>query len=167
MIHIKWNIVIALLFQVTLLNAQKGSNHVKMGMGVNVDLRNAINYNAGLNVLVSDYIGVKENASIVLTAGYNSFSYKTNTSFKASYLLATLGYRVFAKSNFYFQPYAGASLTVGDFNKGKNGIAYGIGLGNVFAKKNRTGLDAMVRVEGNSNAWTWVGLTLGYQFKIK
>lgn len=163
---LKTTIIATILLVATVSKAQKGSNYAKVGIGISSLFREAGNYNAGFNVVAADYIGITDKQSVVLTAGYNTFSYKTNTSFKASFLLATIGYRVFAKNSFYFQPHVGASINTGDYNKGKNGVGYGLAIGNVFGK-NKTGLDAMLRYEGNSNTKSWLGLTLGYQFKVK
>ena len=165
--NINYLISVALLLSVLTTTAQKGSNYAKFGIGTNLPISQAGKYNAGLSVAATNYIGIKQKENLLVSIGYTTNAYNTNTKFKASFVSTTVGYQVMAAHQVYFQPQVGAVFAVGDYYKSKSGIAYGIGVGKLFGSSQKGRFDASANIMSNSFKFTAVSINIGYLFKVK
>ena len=162
-----------LLFSFLLLfeaNAQKGTNSLKIHVAGELPLGDfADAFKAGPGVHITDYITMASehgnNTDFLLSAGYVTWHDKLEADITAGVLLLRGGLRQFVASGLYFQGDLGVAFLVQDWGKGSR-FSYGIGTGYLIkAKSGKGGVDISVKLNRLSYR-TWIGLGLGYQFKL-
>ncbi len=162
----KKNILFLLLslFVSIFINAQKGSNYLKLNAGAELTIKSfADGYKSGWGIYATDYYNITDDLSILFSTGVTSFESKRGAG-KAGMSLTRAGFRQFFSKGFYFQGDAGIGIGLKNFN-GPTRFAFGFGPGYFFKSKNGNGFDISTRYNGGFNR-TWIGLAVGYQFKL-
>jgi hypothetical protein len=120
-------------------------------------------YKTGVGVHLTDYQEIGKGESILLSVGYSSWNAK-NIDINAGLLQFSLGLRQFIAGSLYLQGDVGAMKYVSDWGHSTR-IGFGGGIGYLVKTKNNNGVDFSVRINRIPGR-TWVGLGVGYQFKL-
>jgi len=151
-------------FIIVNVQAQKGNNHLKLNGGaeLNTGLFSE-GYNTGWGVYATDYFGINEQTSLLLSTGVASWKVKDG-SFKVGMSLTRFGVRQFVSNGFYLQGDAGISVGLETWS-GLKRFAFGGGPGYLFKSKKGGGVDISARVNRSFHR-TWIGLAAGYEFSF-
>ena len=161
-------VLIISLFSFSRINAQKGSNSIKIHAAAEIPVGFfATGYNAGWGLHVTDYIRTgNKGGDLLLSAGFASWKDKLGANIKAGLVLIRGGYRQFVSSGFYFQLEAGVAILVQDWGQGSR-FSYGGGAGYLIkSKKGKGGIDISAKFNRITYR-SWIGLGLGYQFETR
>jgi hypothetical protein len=151
-------------------NAQRGNNSLKIHAAAELpvgDFGSA--FKAGAGVHVTDYITINRkngnNSDFLLITGFVNWKDKLEANIKAGLLLLRGGLRQFVASGLYFQGELGLAFFLHDWGRGSR-FSYGVGTGYLInTKSGKGGIDISVKFN-RMNYRSWVGLGLGYQFKL-
>jgi hypothetical protein len=153
-------------FSLANANAQKGSNDLKIHAGAEMPIGDFSDaYNIGWGLHLTDYISLNDKGGFLVTTGFTSWKDKLGANIKAGLLLIRGGYRQFVSKGFYFQGEAGTAIILQDWGKGSR-FSFGGGAGYLFKTKGKGAIDISV-LFNRITYRTWIGLGIGYQFKLK
>lgn len=152
------------LFLLQIIYAQKASNSIKLHAGAEIPVGSFNEgYSTGWGVHATDYLEVSKGGSILLTTGLTGWNAKIGEGIKANLFIVRIGYRIFAVEGLYFQAEApGVAIYIDENNNGTE-LTYGGGIGYLFNRKGKGGLDISSkfnRISGRS----WISLNIGFQF---
>ncbi len=144
--------------------AQKHTNTLKVHGGPELTTGLfADGYKTGWGVYATDYVGLGDKTSLSLSTGVAFWNAK-NASIKAGMSLTRLGLRQFVSNGLYFQGDAGLGIGLSDWSNDKE-FVFGGGTGYLFKTKKGGGFDLSLRANRGFSR-TWIGLGLGYEFKL-
>jgi len=146
------------------LFAQRRENFLKVISSVELPVGFFQNgYKTGWGIYATDYLGIADKTAIALSSGIASWNAK-NASIKAGMSISKLGIRQFISSGFYLQTDAGIAVGIKDWTGSSKFTFDGIA-GYLVRTKGGGGVDFSAKVN-RAFARTWVGLGVGYEFKL-
>lgn len=152
-------ITFAFLFLSFNIHAQKGSDIFKISGGAEIPVGFfASGFETGWGIYVTDYYGINDNGSILLSTGLAYWKDKGLSLTRAGYR------RILAPSGFYLQAEAGIAVYLQNFGEGTT-FSIGGGPGYLVKTGPSSAIDIYGRINHINNR-NFISLGAGYQFKL-
>lgn len=144
--------------------AQQKTNALKISTGLEQPVGEFGDaYKSGFGIFFTDYYGVSKKGSIVFVVGTSSWKAKA-ADIRGNLSQIKVGFRQFLVSGLYLQADGGWGRYTGTWGGG-NRFVYSGGAGYLLKTKGINGIDFNIRISQVPNR-SWVGLGIGYQFKL-